>query len=404
MFSTYAVADTRWTHVFSPLTSEIRTISPGKSILLNLIGGVVLLSLAYMVYRKFRRNEDAGKAVLFAPVRWGAKIAVTALSAFFVGILAYSSINNASGTGYSIVAMIVTAVIVGGVMEVIYTYNIKSALKHFLAVPIAAGIAVLVFCSFRYDFYGFDRWLPDSSKVESAYLVDQNYYAGYYLENGKYLSPSDSFYRSYMHLTDTKAVNAVLKAGEDAYRNPETKEKILNNKIDTVDLMIGYRMKNGKEEKRSFLLPVTKENGKILDAVIGTDKFREGYFQIYHDGFIEKNLKGGEISYWNGSDFANPYKIATDGVYAEFKKAYLKDIRKFNFTMANRGHIIGELRVSRDARETGEEKKPNYSIDYPVYKEYDNTIAFLKEHGLYQKPLDKDSQTVNLQGPFYNGN
>lgn len=401
MFSTFAGEYTRWTHIFSPLTSEIHSVSFGRSVLLNLAGGAVTLGLAYLVYRNFRKNEDAGKAVLFTPVRWAAKITVTSLGALLVGLTAYSSIGDTSAAIYSIVVMVVTAIIVGGIMEVIYTYNLRAALKRFPATLIGAGLAILVFCGFRYDIAGYDSWVPEPSGVLSAYICDTaNYYTDHFLENGKNTSGFDEFCREYMHLKDIRAVNEVLKAGEHAYKEQKTNRENEDGQTDQAALRVGYRMKNGKTVIRKIDLPVNAENKKLMDKAVGTDEFRQGYFQIYHDGFVEKDLTNVEISYWNGSPMSNPYNVPGTKLYAEFKKAYLKDLQSFDYTLAVGKKLIGDVSIDNDDDKAISESR-DYSITYPVYRNFDNTLKFLKENGLYQEPVTKKTEDVTLLGPFY---
>lgn len=419
MYETYVtLPEGRWTHVFSPLTSQFRSLSFGKSIGLNLCGGMVLLMLAYLVYTRFRKNEDAGKAVLFAPVRWGAKIGVSALGAFLAGLMAYTSGGKSAGIAFPVIVMIVTAVIAGGIMEVIYEYNIHAVLKHFPAILAAAGIAILMFCGYRYDWRGYDSWIPKTGKVSSAYLYDtSNYYTNHYLDNGTSTDTDGTFYQKYMYLTDIDSVNAVLKAGEDAVRENEVRydhsqgSKFQTSDTQIMDFEIGYRMKNGDLQRRRISIPVNEKNTKILDRVVGTDQFREGYFQLYHDSFVEKNLKHGEISYWNGSDLMNPYDTPLEDTYAEFKKAYLKDLQKFNFTLASdQKNMIGQITVSRDgSEEDTSDDVSGYQIYYPVYQGFSNTQEFLQKNGIYEEPATEkkngdanEADQPDLSGPLAN--
>lgn len=419
MYQTYVdLAGCRWTHIFSPLTSQFQSFSFGKSTGVNLCGGIVLLMLAYLVYTRFRKNEDAGKAVLFAPVRWGAKIGVSGLGAFLAGLMAYTSGGKSAGIVFPVVVMIVTAVIVGGIMEVIYEYNIHAVLKHFPAILAAAGIAVLMFCGYRYDWRGYDNWVPQTGKVSSAYLYDaSNYYTNHYLDNGTSTNTDEAFYKKYMYLTDIDSVNAVLKDGENAVRNSDVpydhsqESKLRTSDTQDMDFVIGYRMKNGDLQRRRISIPIDEKNTKVLDRVVGTDQFREGYFQLYHDSFVEKNVKHGEISYWNGSELLNPYRTSLEKTYAEFRKAYLKDLQKFNFTLASdQKNMIGQVTVSRDG--SGEESDQDvlgYQIHYPVYQGFTNTQEFLQKNGIYEEPAaenrngdENEADQPNLSGPLAN--
>ena len=83
-------------------------------------------------------------------------------------------------------------------------------------------MSVLFFLSFRYDWYGYDRFIPEEGKIASAGLelsIDENFlnwYAHAVEEDGKWVVKHTSnidFVQNHMQLTDMDTVLTIAEAG-----------------------------------------------------------------------------------------------------------------------------------------------------------------------------------------------
>ena len=367
---------------------------------------IAVFAIAYICY-KIRKNEDAGEAVLYKPVRIVAKIAVSMLIGLFTAWIFSSTASI--GIVTSVIIGVVSAVLVGCIMESIYAFDVRAAMKGWGWSLIGAAGAAVLFASIAMDLTGYDTWVPDPDKVEDAYIVDPMY---------AYRAANENFAKNYMHLTDIEAVNELLKVGEAIARGeitdddmmqwaadseePSTEIEILPE--DQVDftvfpLEIHYRMKNGRDIARSIQLSNTM-GIDLADPIIGSAEFREGYFQIYHNDTVEQNLDKMNINgYLINSDYE---EVPAEDYYEELKEAYEKDLEKFSWSYATGTEIIGEFSIVSQERYT-DELAGIYSPEYVVYEGFDNTIKVLQKAGIFPEDLkgDTDRDYGNwIQGPF----
>jgi hypothetical protein len=130
-----------------------------------------------------------------------------------------------------------------------------------------------------------------------------------------------------------------------------------------------------------------------MDAVTGTEEYREGYFPMYHDaGFLNgTDGDGATMTY----DAGYGQKTASADDYDGFKKAYAQDIVNFCYSFAHANTEIGSVTLTRkDLNDT----YGSSQISFPVYPGYGNTIAWLKANDLWMDTeINKDDvQSVTV--------
>lgn len=351
--------------IFSPILSLQK--QAGIGIPENLICAAIVTAAAFALYH-FRKNEDAGKTVPLKAVRVIAKILLVLLLSLLIGVSCYGG----SGTlKDSVIAIIVSAVLIGGLMEAIYNSDIRKAFRGmgYTAIGCILSLAILLSCGL--DFFGYGHWVPDKSQVVSAWIGP---------------SGSSKFESRYMELTDIDTVNALLKAGE----NTETDEDTLYS------VEIAYRMKNGKVKARNVSIPSSSEN--LMKKIIDSKEFKEGYFTVYHDKKIRNNLKSAYISYQNfdySADAEGRRMAKNPKVYEKIRTAYLKDLEDYNYETEAYKSEIGEITVDLNLG--------GWQAEYcqiPVYQSFTNTIEVLKDNDLYVEPAEL-SEDTNSGGSFY---
>jgi ABC-2 type transport system permease protein len=351
--------------IFSPILSLGR--QGGIGIPENLFCAAIVTAAAFALYH-FRRNEDAGKTVPLKAVRVIAKILLILLLSLLIGVSCYGS----SGTlRDSVIAIIISAVLIGGLMETIYNSDVRKAFRGmgYTAIGCILSLAILLSCGL--DFFGYGHWVPDKSQVVSAWIGP---------------SGSNKFESKYMELTDIDAVNALLKAGE----NKEDDEDTLYS------VQIAYRMKSGKVKARNVSIPSSSED--LMKKIIDSKKFREGYFTVYHDEKIRNHLRSAYISYQNfdySADADGSRMAENPKVYEKIRTAYMKDLESYNYETEAYKSEIGEITV--DLTLGG--RQTEY-CEIPVYQSFTNTIEVLKDNDLYVEPAELTEET-NTYGSFY---
>lgn len=378
MLPTYNGRDFTTHCIFSPVETVYRPA--WYAIPHNLLCAALALVAAYLFYR-CRENEDAGKTVPLRAVRAITKSALIFLAAIVTG----SFFEQSAGMAGGIISMIISALVVGGVMEAIYNADIRKVFKGlgFTAIGGVCAIVLMVFC--RYDVVGYSRWIPDKADVKSAYIV--NTYDNE-IEDTTYAA-------SYMKLTDIDTINHLLEIGEETTRNTPVEDGRPDN---TFEMKIYYRMKNGKTNSRKVYIPASAR--ELMNKILSSEEFKKGFFRLYHDEDIAKGMKrtSASIAYDNAdADDTRLYANSTD-IYQSLKEAYLKDLEHYDFDTAGFKMEIGQIVLY-----TPSEKGEAYDamIYLPVYDSFSNTIQFLKDNHMYMNLPEKEADRDSLYSGFY---
>ena len=90
----------------------------------------------------------------------------------------------------------------------------------------------------------------------------------------------------------------------------------------------------------------------MMDKVIGTQAFREGSFNIYHDDAARRIAGKLNLDYSNGEDISKTIHLNTEK-YEAFRKAYLLDLQQFSYSFARARRPVGRVVVSYNAERKG---------------------------------------------------
>ncbi len=174
--------------------------------------------LAWVCYR-LRKNEYAGTAVVFGPVRSVVRVAVSLITGLVAGLV-FSSLQDSRSL--AVVWLILFTVITACIMQIIYDYDFKALFRRPAEIAIAALLGLLIYFSFLFDIAGYDRFIPDPGKVADAALVfsDTYSYASIYNDRG-YNVDLDTFGEEYMHLDKVENVIAIAQFGQEYTRKSD---------------------------------------------------------------------------------------------------------------------------------------------------------------------------------------
>ena len=338
-----------------------------------IILAVAATALAWFCYRR-RPSEAAGKAIAFPKCRPVLKVAVAVPGALLLGIILYDA-------SYQNDILTAAGVLIGGAlvcafMEVICDFDIKSAFRHPVSGGVTLAVLALLCLNYKFDFFGYDKYVPEQDEVESiAVNLGNGYAESFWDEEFTYIS-ADEYEREHMFLTDTEPVLALAaKAAEtDKYAYGET---------DLVrSVYVLYRLKSGREVGRSFLVNFSDPaNEALLNRIVGSREYKEGCMQILTDKRSYDYVEN--ITYSNGSSLAwLPPEEAQ-----KLREALVADLEHFDFTAGRSQWPCGWLEVSFGYQGYV------YGCELEVYESFTNTIDYLKEHGAYY-PLQLDVSDV----------
>lgn len=349
--------------VFSPLWHyTVGSETNLRKILMNLLIAVCVTTLAFFVY-SIRKNEAAGSAVIFRPVRIIVKIAIAVLGALCISIISL----NGSTENFSMFCIVIAAVIIGCIMEIIYAFDLKAMFRHFPETVAAAVLALFIFVVFAFDIFGIRTWMPKAVQLESAAVIDQNYFSDHFTDDGMPVTgPTSDFYVQYMKITDNEALLSFVRACYE--------ETAADDSAPTYSITVYYRLKNGRKVARKVPVPESIDPA-LADAVFGSEDFREGYFQVWHDTYIRSAVQEkGSMIYDNG---VAAYAIEPSQ-YMAFREAYMKDLEQFSYSFANNNWPAGTMHIycTKEA-----EHEYSVHVSCPVYGTFTNMEAFLKKNG-----------------------
>ncbi len=202
---------------------SLADISVGKTVAAVQILGLLIAILSggilgLELYRK-RPMEAAGKAMAFkktmAPIRILIVLAAGMGTSMFFWTLQ-------SRLRWGLFGMVVGILLSHCIIEIIYQADFKKLFSHKRQLIVCVAAGILFFLSFRYDWYGYDRFIPEEGNIASAGLelsIDENFlnwYAHAVEEDGKWVVKHTSnydFVKDHMQLTDTDTVLAIAREG-----------------------------------------------------------------------------------------------------------------------------------------------------------------------------------------------
>lgn len=350
---------------------------------------VIPFVLAYFCYKK-RPAEAAGNAITFRSVKPFVKIIISVI----VGLFAYLFAEEVTyhNKPVAFLCMIAGTLLCCALMEAIYDFDIRSAFKHLVSSGTAAVIVLAIFCIHQFDMFGYDAYIPDADKVESA-AIDLGPYQQYYewLLNEDNLTKFTMSIYDAAYLEDNMFITDVDAVCELAGRSYEAEEMKNMEEVRTIHVL--YRLKSGKTVSRYFYVDVgNPANEELLNRLIGSREYKEGYYQIYQDNLpFDEYRKQMEISYHNGV-----IEWGVSASYAEdVREAWIKDMEQFDFSMARNNRVCGYLRFGITSS--------YMAWELPVYENFTNTVALLKEQNIYY-PLElhaEDIQSLEIVNYHY---
>lgn len=157
----------KWSVHLSPVSEFISRSSDYYRVMPTMVAIIIALLLAVLggiLYQK-RPSEAAGKAMAFEVTKPVIRIVVVLVSSLFLGLFFWAL---QEGMAWAVFGVCCGGVISHCVIEIIYHFDFKKLFsgKWQLAGCLVASILIL-FC-FRYDWLGYDRYLPQENQIRSA--------------------------------------------------------------------------------------------------------------------------------------------------------------------------------------------------------------------------------------------
>ena len=340
-------------------------------------GAFALYLIALILYQK-RPSEAAGKSIAFEKIlniyRIMLVIPLSLGSGIFFSALVDGGTPQNIMTAWMIFGLIFGLVLSHGFIEVLFQMDIK-AMFSYKRQLLATGVVVfLVAFSFKGDWYGIGRYMPQEEKVESMAITagtDYIYYNNF--ETDGYLS-GETYILTNMELTDTKTAYELAKLGMEC-----TGSKAIYNiqgEGPYICYAVRYRLKSGKEITRRYWLP-EKTAWPYIEQLYTQQEFKDGIM----GAFWENASAATELTVM---DMNYDEQALGRQWIAEFMEIYRREYESLTAEQILKGTTVAE--VSYEIREYEEADSSGHVIarlgNGCIYSACTETLQFLKEHGI----------------------
>ena len=382
------------TSYYSEMTLSVLRQSAAFLVLYDvftLITAAAATGIAYLSYKK-RRTESAGTAVVFAPIRVLARIAVSSVIALGAGLVvlrSFASGREHSATVIIVIVMIVTACIVCSVMQIIYDFDFRSFLRGAWAMTVSSLIAVLVLAAFETDCFGYDRYVPDLSQVESCALIPDNGTTVLGTDGNESMDYSAYALRN-MKLTDTQSVAALASYGQEytvkTRGSAQSSGDYFDNSQSEYHFTVLYRMKSGQKVYRSFYIPQNCDR-TLPDKIFSSVEYKEAsLFSSVNAAFLQnyENIRGAEIDYCYPTGDKDMNAADMKGL----AKALAADAAQYSFSNLVDNYPVGELDFQI--------RSGGYITALYIYPWQENTIRWLESEGIYGEAMPDAADVAKI--------
>ncbi len=350
---------------------------------------IILLAICIILYVK-RPSEGCTRAMAFNITKAPIRILITLPAAILGGILFVSTVSNKS-VGWLIFGVIFVAIIVHGVIEVIFNSDFKSFFNAKIQLLAVIVITLFISVGAKYDWFGYDSYVPDREDISEIYMdfanIDNG--IGYYKEDGQYLHYDSEYKIENISIEDLDAAYSI--ASECAKNHNLTDGKYLGN------INIKYVLKNGKEVYRAYRSVSYENIDEALTKIYDSEDYKNDAFPIMTRD--EATVYSVEV-YLPNKDYLTTLAL-DDRQKTEFLEAFKKDVYNSSLETVKKNTPITCINFKWKNSFNNEMSDGQYYI----YPDYANTLALIENYcGVYEVLLDKmDITSVVIDDCNYKG-
>ncbi len=323
----------------------------GKLALMLVFAGVLYLA-SWLLYRKRRLEtaEDVAGYQILNPIF---KYLVTFLAA--IGTFAISCNALAEEPFFCILIVGIISLVVYFASEMLLkkTMKVWRSYKGYLA--FGGAFFVLCFLFAFTSFFGYETRVPKSENLDAVALF----------QFGK---PEETPY-----VEDADIIRAVVEAHEELARKENTYRVKRYNMERQFDLQLRYRMKNGSEMARSYIVS-EKFFFDVMQKMYTSQEYKQKNLDLFT----------ADIGSIYGVELSNGIRL-TEEEAEDFLLCLRADLREVEYADVHfagmwNTNIYIEYIPSKPLREdyTGREI---YSIHQRINASFTNSVAWLREHG-----------------------
>ncbi|MDD6519340.1 MAG: DUF6449 domain-containing protein [Oribacterium sp.] len=397
---------------------------PGRMALWAMLAAAVLFLLGMLLYRR-RPSEAAGHAMAFPITEPIIRFLIAVPSSLLLGAMFHSMMYE---DGWTVFGLVCGLLLVSCIIEIIYHFDFKSLFAHKRQLLVSAVFVGVVFAIFRFDLFGYDRYLPATEKLASGGIycdlldpdATSQYHSTVEYTEGWYGVTFDAMPSSTladeMQISDDQGLELLHTiAAQGVHDAAQARDRFLRGGGRSYDLeegdeafhnvTIAWHLRNGRTVYRSYRVNVSGVRA-ALESVYDLDAYKTAMYPVL-------SLSADDVAGINykEEDECSHVKLAGADVKAALLAAYQEELKAL--TSETRAHEmpIAEIQFKTNEQqaliqklrdEGGNYTLFNYYYYYPIYPSFTKTIALLRacgvEVGGMVTPEKTASITLSYQG------
>lgn len=333
-----------------------------------------LAAVLYVLVRVFfyrRPAEAAGKAIAFPAAQPVLRFLLVVPLGLMGGYFFRLCGGQSSSVVWVLAGILVAVFTFHGLAEVIFQFRFRAMLSRQRQMLLTAGVCALIACSFYWDLWRYDSYLPEEGKISSVSVSikgmdDTASYSEFRKEDLRNDLMAESRFR-HMELTGERK-SAALEWIRSLSEHSEGKQEAITYAA------VAYHMKNGSDIYRQY--PVTSSvDLEAFQPIYESGEYKAGTVSLISYG--EEDIDNGyEFTWSNGVSALTPDLSGEEKM--ELFACYRRDLEDLSMEEATEGVPLGMLNFSKEGSMNG-------GIGY-IYPSFTETVNFLKGKGI---PADK---------------
>ena len=416
---------------------------PGRMALWALLAAAVLFFLGMFLYRR-RPSEAAGHAMAFPITEPIIRFLIAVPSSLLLGAMFHSMMYE---DGWTVFGLVCGLLLVSCIIEIIYHFDFKSLFAHKRQLLVSAVFVGVVFAVFRFDLFGYDRYLPATEKLASGGIycdlldpeATSQYHSTVEYTEGWYGVTFDAMPSStlagQMRISDDQGLELLHTiAAQGVHDAAEARDSFLRGHGRWYDVeeddaafhnvTIAWHLRNGRTVYRRYLVNVSGVRA-ALEAVYDLDAYKTAMYPVLsmtaddvaginykeEDECSHVKLAGAETkAALTAGDHIGPGGSA-DSMKAALLAAYQEELKALTSESRTREMPIAEIQFKTNENqaliqklrdEGGNYTLFNHYYYYPIYPSFTKTIALLRACGIevggMVTPEKTASITLSYQG------
>ena len=333
------------------------------TVLFTLVTGLA----AWKLYQN-RPAEAAGKAIAFeklqAPIRFLVVIPLALYCGYFL-----EEMSMMESKVWLIAGTVIGAAFLHGLMESIYEFDLKNMLAKKKQMAAAMVVSLMVIAGFCLTADMFDAYIPEEDQVESVRV-------SLYGDNVRFYdigSNKEGIEGEQIGMVIDLVENLILQD------NNEMLDDAVEYGYSLGSMSVRYKMKDGSIKSRMYSIDTDdKENRELLDCLIGTEDFKEDYFEIY-------NMEDDAIvAIYLDNTFNSEQLWFSEEEQTELLDIYRKELAEQTFSEMEEVRRLAQLTIQYKTEDGW-----YYEDNCFIYEDFEETLSYLADKGIeVGNPMD----------------